>query len=329
MKSVVVRVDASSHIGTGHVSRCVTLMKCLKQRDFDITFVCRELPGNMVAEIRKEGFAVCDIEVLEKGNWDWLVVDHYELDYSFEIIMRSKVKKILVIDDLADRSHDCDLLLDQNLYDGMESRYRGLVPANCQVLTGPRYALLRPEFVEARRHAQRDSELHRILVFFGGSDPTNETEKVLRAISQFNRTDIFVDILVGLSNPHRDKLQTLVSALPRMALLEHVKKISKLMLNADLAIGGGGATSWERCCLGLPSIIVAVADNQIAISQTLSDRGYQIYLGESKDVSAGAIAEALNDCTDHFSDAVAMGLNSMELVDGLGTGRVVAAMLRT
>lgn len=325
MKAIF-RVDASREIGTGHVVRCLTLAEKLRKCDFDITFMCRELPGNMNAEIEQAKFSVRGEDALGESGWDWLVVDHYNLDRRFEASARSTAKKILVIDDLANRAHDCDLLLDQNLYDDMKTRYSGLVPGNCLTLTGPRYALLRTEFAEARRQVKRDNELRRILVFFGGSDPTNETKKVVKAIGEFNRADLAVDVLVGLSNPYYEELEAIVRLLPNVVLHKYTNRISELMLRADLAIGAGGATSWERCCLGLPSFTIAIAENQVALSQALAENGYQIYLGISENVTGETVIDALDSCIFDFSDMVTMGRKSMELVDGNGADRVVAAM---
>jgi UDP-2,4-diacetamido-2,4,6-trideoxy-beta-L-altropyranose hydrolase len=168
--------------------------------------------------------------------------------------------------------------------------------------------------------------LQRVFVFFGGSDPTNETMKVLRAISELNVEDFAVDVLVGLSNPYRSEIERFASKLPGVVLRQYTDQISELMLGADLAIGAGGATSWERCCLGLPSITIAVADNQELLSQTLANHGYQHYLGPSRNVTLEAIANAIENSVHRFADTVAMGLNCMSLVDGNGADRVVAAM---
>ena len=233
MKSII-RTDASVQIGTGHhVMRYLTLADELREHGAGAIFVCREFDGNLCGYIEEKGYIVHRLPVPNKqkhnieGNlkhaawlgtdWhtdarqveeiikdldtalDWLVVDHYALDERWEGYLRPNVKKIMVIDDLADRVHDCDLLLDQNFYENLESRYDGLVPAWCKKLLGPKYALLRPEFREARRNLRkRDGHVKRIMIFFGGSDPTNETTKVLEAIRMLNRPDIATDVMVGL-----------------------------------------------------------------------------------------------------------------------------------
>ncbi len=323
---VVFRADASTAIGTGHVFRCLTLAEKMRKYDFEVAFICRKLPGDMIAEIERLNFPVYSEDQIGEMKCDWFVVDHYDLDYNFESSVRSIARSIMVIDDLANRVHDCEVLLDQNLYDDMETRYLNLVPENSNVLAGPHFALLRPEFADARLRVQRSNHLQRIFVFFGGSDPTNETMKVLRAISELKAKDLAVDVLVGLSNPNRKEIELFVSELPGVVLRQYTERISELMLRADLAIGAGGATSWERCCLGLPSITIAVAENQELLSQTLANHGYQFYLGVSNEVTEELIVDAIENSLARFSDTVAMGLNSMTLVDGNGTDRVLSAM---
>lgn len=218
---VAFRADASVGIGSGHVMRCLTLAGELKEAGAQIIFICRECEGNLCDLIEKQGIPVARIsgelqsweadafqslEALKKyGKADWLVVDHYSLDHRWEAGIRNAAEKIMVIDDLADRIHDNDLLLDQNLYEDLENRYNGLAPPHCIKLLGPRYALLRPEFRKARASLRkRDGIIRRILVSFGGSDPSNETAKALEAIGLLGKPEIAVDVVVGSSNPHRE-----------------------------------------------------------------------------------------------------------------------------
>jgi UDP-2,4-diacetamido-2,4,6-trideoxy-beta-L-altropyranose hydrolase len=320
------RVDASSKIGTGHVSRCLALADGLRSGAAEIDFMCTRLEGDMVAAIERAGFSVSEPRDDGMSPVDWLVVDHYDLDQAYEYSMRRYAKKILVIDDLANRRHECDLLLDQNLYDDMQRRYHALVPAKATVLAGPRYALLRPEFSEARSHVTRGTPPRRIMVFFGGSDPTNETAKVLRALAKIDLRQLSVEILVGGSNPRFAELKAIAATLTNTIIMSATDRISEMMLRADVSIGAGGSTTWERCCLGLPSLSIAVAENQVDLSSTLARRGYQRYLGTSARVSEEMIAAAVVHLMDNYHDAATMGLRGMDLVDGLGTTRVLAAM---
>lgn len=312
---VFVRCDASAAIGSGHVMRCLTIAGALALRKAEVQFICREYPGDLCDFIEGKGFPVhrlsgngsleCPDQFWERdaeetgevvrseGGGEWLIVDHYGLDERWETRLRKSCARILVIDDLADRAHDCDLLLDQNLYEDMVSRYKGLVPKGCRTFLGPRYALLRPEFNEARKTLrERDGTVRCILVSFGGSDPTNETAKALDAARTIDRNEIFWEIVAGASNPHTETLRKICSALPNCTLHTQVSTMASMMAHADLAWGGGGVTTWERCFLGLPSITVVVAENQDLTTAAVAATGATWNLGRHRDVSSDMLADA-------------------------------------
>ena len=239
----------------------------------------------------------------------WLVVDHYALDTRWEGQMRPFTGKIMVIDDLADRPHDCDLLLDQNQYKGLGRRYDGLVPNHCERLLGPRYTLLRPEFAAARKTLRhRDGRVRRIFVFFGGSDFSNETAKALEAIRLLNRSDIAVDVVVGASNAKGDMIREICQGMPNTDFHLQVENMAELMAAADLAIGGGGTTTWERCCLGLPTLVLVLADNQREVAEAMSAAGAMRNVGWHADVTSTGLAEAIRiavaspDCLNAMSE---------------------------
>ncbi|MCL6479749.1 MAG: UDP-2,4-diacetamido-2,4,6-trideoxy-beta-L-altropyranose hydrolase [Peptococcaceae bacterium] len=359
---VVFRADASVQIGTGHIMRCLTLADELRKKGAEIFFICRLLPGNLCGLIEQKGYLVhrlpypeqspnsvtnharreevswqTDAEetktILAKeiGGIDWLVVDHYALDIRWETLMRPHAKKIMVIDDLADRPHDCDLLLDQNLYENMETRYQTLIPGHCLTLLGPGYVLLRPEFKKVRRNLrQRDGTVKRILIFFGGSDPTNETAKALKAVQLINRPEVIIDVVVGSTNLHKEEIQQLCSIRPNTSFYCQVENMAELMARADLAIGAGGTTTWERCFLGLPSITLIVAQNQADTTKTVAAKGAAWNLGWSGSVSLEILAEAIKMA---MNDPVAlkdMGLTAMRLMGEVSFHRenpVVQALL--
>jgi UDP-2,4-diacetamido-2,4,6-trideoxy-beta-L-altropyranose hydrolase len=251
------------------------------------------------------------------------VVDHYALDEKWEGYLRPYVKKIMVIDDLADRAHDCDLLLDQNFYENLESRYNDLVPPQCKKLLGPKYALLRPEFRKARKNLRkRDGHVKRIMIFFGGSDPTNETTKALEAVRMLNRPDIAVDVVVGALNPNKDKINELCAAMTNITYHCQVSNMAKLMADADLFVGGGGSTTWERCCLGLPSMIISTARNQDAIAVGCELSGIGIYIGESKEISFNRIKIEIEKMLLNQNALINMGKKSANMVDGKGADYV-------
>jgi UDP-2,4-diacetamido-2,4,6-trideoxy-beta-L-altropyranose hydrolase len=354
---VFLRVDSSTEMGSGHLMRCLTLGNQLRKGGAAVAFISRDLPGNMGEFVAAQGFPVhrlsapgkirevsdspiphahwlgvdwqedaeetAAILAQSEGGIDWLIVDHYALDRQWEAGMRIYARKIMVIDDLADRNHDCDLLLDQNLYDHFESRYDRLVPPHCQRLLGPDYALLRPEFSAARQTMRvRDGRIKRILIFFGGGDPSNETTKALKAMTRLNRPDIAVDVVVGGANPYKKQIQRLIGTLPKATYHCQITNMAELMRAADLAIGGGGTTIWERCCLGLPSIVISVAANQVLASKTMAAAGHHLYLGRSNQVTVEAINRQLQALLQNGDWLSRLSKNSSKIVEGLGVERV-------
>jgi UDP-2,4-diacetamido-2,4,6-trideoxy-beta-L-altropyranose hydrolase len=361
-KNLIIRTDASVQIGTGHVMRCFTLADELHERGAEIVFVCREFDGNLCGYIKEKGYIVRRLSVSDTpkhnidggpkhaawlgADWqtdarhvgkiikgfenppDWLVVDHYALDERWERYLRPYCKKIMVIDDLADRPHDCDLLLDQNFYENLESRYDGLVPTWCKKLLGPKHALLRPEFREARKNLKkRDGHVRRIMVFFGGSDPTNETTKALEAIRMLNRPDIVVDVVVGAFNSHRKVIEQIASDLPDCTCHFKVEDMAALMAKADLAVGAGGTTVWERCTLSLPSLVITVAENQEKTVSDMAESGYFLFLGRSEAVSVDSLYHALEIAIQSPWFLISFAQKTWSLVDGKGAKRVAQEMM--
>lgn len=311
---VVMRADASVAVGTGHVMRCLALADALRDQGAEVLFICRELPGNLCDFIAGTGFPVYRLPagdrfvaeedarrsaLLIAGKPEWLVVDHYGIGATWERIMRPRVMRIMVIDDLADRPHDCDLLLDQNLFEEMEGRYRPLVPAACRLLLGPRYALLRREFVTARAALRRRyGTVRRLLVFFGGSDPTGETEKALQALARLDLPEVAIDVVVGGANPRAADIERRCRSLSRVTFLHQVSNMAQLMALADLALGAGGSATWERCFLGLPALIIVVAENQARPARDAERAGLAMLLGESREVTAESLAASLRQALE-------------------------------
>lgn len=272
--NIIFRVDASSTIGTGHVMRCLTLANLLKEKGAKVSFVCADLDGNMIQFIINQGYEVLiisqeiqedakdTIEALNNREIDLLIVDHYQLDFSWESTVRKELGdiKLMVIDDLANRKHDCDILLDQNYQVNYENRYEALIPERCQKLLGPQNLLLRPEFYKEYK-PDKASKLRNILVFYGGSDPTSETLKALKALAQIELKQAQVHVVVGLSNDKKDIIKDICSSNDYI-YYEQIDYLAELMRESDLSLGAGGVTMWERCYLGLPSIVTIVAENQ-------------------------------------------------------------------
>ncbi len=337
--NIVFRTDASINIGTGHVIRCLTLADELRQKGTDINFICREGPGDLINYIENRGYKVQQLseeidietdrkltkEILSNCEFkpDWLIIDHYDIDISWEYPLRKYAKRLMVIDDLANRKHDCDLLLDQN-YSKIDNRYNGLIPDKCIQLLGSEYAILRPQFQKARENLrERDGGVNRILVFMGGADPQNVTSKVLRAIHMLERSDIAVDVVVGNLSPYHDEIKTLTSNMPNTICHHNVENMAKFMSSADLCIGAGGTTTWERCCVGLPTITIILAENQKNISESLDKEGAIINLGWYQNVKENDITECINELINDPKKIQSMADKSRNLVDGEGVSRVV------
>lgn len=318
---IVFRTDASTEIGSGHVMRCLTLAKRCRREGHSVSFVMRALPSNLIAFVEGEGFAVHVLPQVESqqrhtgylawltvtqeqdvqetarvlramGQVDRLVIDHYALDAVWEAACRPLVREIMVIDDLANRRHDADILLDQNFYAGAAERYDGLVSADCRLLLGPQHALLRDEFYEIKPR-RRTGQLHNILVFYGGSDLTDETSKVLRALQSLDLSYAEINVVVGAGNPQKERVRHLCAQMPNVQFHCQVENMAELMNAADLALGAGGTTTWERLALGLPSIVTAIADNQVAICENCARAGLIDYLGRAEDVTEDDLVRAV------------------------------------
>ena len=324
MAVIAFRSDASLQIGTGHVMRCLTLADALRERGASCIFVCRPHSGHLLDLIVQRGHRALALPELQEGiqhnlngtahahwlgtDWatdaqdtqqtlsahtggqpvDWLVVDHYALDARWEEALRSQAKRMMAIDDLADRPHACDLLLDQNL-GRMETDYGGLLKGKTNTLIGPHYALLRPEFAALRTQSlarrQTKPQLQRLIVTMGGVDKDNATGQVLSVLQSCSLpVDLRVTVVMGPHAPWLAQVQSQAERMPRpIEVLVGVANMAQLMAESDLAIGAAGSTSWERCCLGLPTIQVALAQNQEAIAQALSNAGAALML-RGKDI---------------------------------------------
>lgn len=305
---ITFRTDASLYIGTGHVMRCLTLADALAARGAECKFICRAHEGNLIDFIRGKGHATHALPIgtaqlrttsdSTHASWlgatqnedaeacapilaaqcpDWLIVDHYALDARWERALAPHYRKLMVIDDLADRPHACDLLLDQTF--GREAAdYCPLVPADCHLLCGSQYALLRPEFAALRPYSlqRRDRPvLRELLITMGGVDNDNATGQVLQALRTCPLpVDCRITVVMGPTAPWLDDVKRLAQDMPwPTRVLVGVSDMAQLMADNDLAIGAAGATSWERCCLGLPTIMLVLAENQRKIAEGLCTAG--------------------------------------------------------
>lgn len=365
MKRILIRCDASISIGSGHVIRCRTLARQLRRRGAEVLFLCRRQAGDLIALLEEEfrvlalpelPLALCEgLEGRELyGAWlgctqiydadkcltalasagvrsaDWLVVDHYGLDASWEAQLVNALgadkgtPKLLAIDDLADRPHRADLLLDQNFFGVVtDQRYQGLLPSHCRQLLGPHYALLGPEYAQLHPLVPERTELRRVLVFFGGADPDNLTGQALEALMDPALAHLSVDVVLGRQSPHRQVVADLVALRPFTTLHGPLPSLAGLIARSDLAIGAGGATTWERACLKLPSLVVAIAENQLPSAEALHQAGHLQLLGEVATVSAAQIRSAL---LAWVADPRQKD-TGCDLSDGMGASRLALAML--
>lgn len=306
---IVFRVDASIQIGTGHVMRCLTLADALKDSGAECHFICREHNGHLLSFIRDKGYVVHPLAHAENDEaalrvvgktslahaaWlgvsqeedakqcktilaslqpDWLIIDHYAIDASWELMLSDNYRQLMVIDDLADRNHLCDLLLDQTFGRNTQD-YQPLVPDSCILLCGSEYALLRPEFAALRPFSlqrRENPKLEHLLITMGGVDKDNATGQVLDALrSCVLPESCKITVVMGSTAPWLRNVQQQAVELPWPAVVKvNVHDMALLMADSDLAIGAAGATSWERCCLGLPTILLVLADNQHEIAINL------------------------------------------------------------
>lgn len=355
---VAFRVDASLQIGTGHVMRCITLAHALRDNGVQCVFYCRLHEGHLLDVISQQGFETvalsvdvemtANIDTLAHSHWlgtdwlsdakdtqlamghqivDWLVVDHYALDARWERVLMPNFRRLLVIDDIADREHISDVLLDQNMVNLMNERYKSKVPDKCICLLGPKYGLLRPEFNQFRSASiirRTPPKLEKLLIFMGGSDPEIETIKVVEGVKLSKKKWRQIDVVVGQNFPAIDVLRKRMVDLPKAYLHIQTPDMANLMLKADLAITAGGIVTWEKCALGLPSLVAIQGDNQLPIANRMHELGVQLTLGLAEKLIPIDYAGALDEIQPE--DLVKMSKSCQDICDGSGISAVLNAM---
>lgn len=366
MKKVAFRVDASTIIGSGHIMRCLTLADALRTQGAGIHFICRGLPAIFESLITQREFALhrlplmaakpnvdndqesvhahwlgaswkedaqASIDILESlGGVDLLVTDHYAIEARWERCVRVQVKAILVIDDLADREHDCNFLLDQNLFTNQNVRYKPYLDEKTQCFLGPRYAILRPEFAQAQQAFPRGERplapVKRVNICFGGMDATGETIKALEALKPWlDEEGLSVNVILAAASPHRKVVET--KAKQNAAITLHVSpnNMAELLTTADLGIGASGSMTWERACVGLPSIVMAVAQNQQRPGEDAGRAGIHLFLGESRSVSIEHLRLAFAFLRSNPLLRQGLAENCLRLMDGRGAQRVARRVM--
>lgn len=316
MKAIF-RVDSSNLMGLGHLMRCLTLAKILRQRGVECGFICRDHSGNMSSKISDSGFKLFLLAPttatatsigsgLNYGSWlgcswqidadetndilksiqpEWVIVDHYAIDVKWEKAVAKNCTNLMVIDDIANRDHACNVLLDQNLFLDMKCRYDGRVSSQCVKLLGPKYALLQPEYSQLREKAKvRNSSIKNLLIFFGGSDQSNLTELAFLAANSFGNRFSSINVVMPSASPFYNQVEKLIKPIEKATLYSDLPSLAPLMLEADIAIGAGGATNWERFCLGLPSLVITLAENQKPVNRDLHQLGLIQLIGDAETV---------------------------------------------
>lgn len=350
---VAVRVDAGPLMGGGHAMRCLTLADALQAQGAEVTLVAAMMPDWVAERVEASGQHLIRIPTAEDldregvdwharpldghqqgsdalataesvGAVDWLIVDHYLLNERWHSAARAFAQRILVIDDLANRSYDCDLLLDQT-FGRSPAAYEGRVPPAASVLTGAVYALLRPEFTREREAAlarRRDPVASpRILISMGTTDLRGCTARVVDEVLSA-ATDHEIDVVLGPDAASLGQVSKVAERSPRLRLHIAPSDMARLMREADVAIGAGGGTSLERCCLGLPSIAVLLAENQRSSTEALA-RSDALVITDS----VAGVGVPLADLLAAPDRRAQMSAAAFAIVDGKGIERVVTAML--
>jgi UDP-2,4-diacetamido-2,4,6-trideoxy-beta-L-altropyranose hydrolase len=359
---VAIRTDASNKIGSGHVMRCLSLAEKLRDIGVTVEFITRNYPGDLNKQINVKGFHVhllsnavriqlqhnsteykrwSDIEqkidaketikMISDRRLDWLIVDHYLLDYVWEMELRPYSKKIMVIDDLADRNHDCDILLDQT-FGRKESDYQKLILNKCVLLLGSENALLRSDFKKLRplalSYRKGNNVVKNIIVSMGSMDTINITPKVLDSLSLVKWKVLpTVNVVLTSNAPYLEDIRRNVTKYDFTVNIRTDEiNMAQLMLESDLAIGSGGTTSWERCCLALPTILIILANNQQKVGENLAEIGATITIQKNdmieKNIS-NSIAMIINDKNLYME----MCNSASRVCDGNGTKIISEKML--
>lgn len=357
-KKILIRADASLLIGTGHVMRCLSLANHLKSMGAECYFAIRLHVGHLRDKILEHGHFCLLLEKTYSakettGDYsDWLgctqlqdanetigmlnnlkvdlcVVDHYALDSEWENRLKEKVKKIIVIDDLANRTHNCDILIDQNA-GRIAENYRSLTTESCNLLLGTKYALLREEFSALRDFSlsrRINSKISSVLISMGGVDSTNATQDVLSALgsSKLPR-DCCINIVIGSKYPWIENINKAIENFPwKTSFYIDTRDMGKLLSESDLAIGAAGSSAWERCVLGVPSVMIVVAENQRVIAESLKKLHAALVIDSQKDIPI-LLPKYICDFVDNATLLPEMSFNSALVADGRGVERVAFLM---
>ena len=354
VKTIAFRVDVAPHIGTGHLQRCLTLATQLKERFVKSIFYVRQYDSNLLNIIDDNGFEYSVIgssinklfsdrhaewlgvtqqvdakEFLQSASdfrIDGLVIDHYSIDSVWENYIRNKLSiPIVVIDDLANRTHLSDILIDQNYWPNIDVRYNGLLPNYSQRLLGPKYALLKPTYEEMRQSSTDRNQrvgLNSVLVNFGGVGNFSLWQTVIPALLKCLKYNFHI-ITGKLPTEHYSILSDLIQKTSHIKMEETTDKMPELMNTSIYCLGACGSTVWERFCLGLNSALIDIAENQKELVNGLYHSDLIDYLGDIESVSTNKIYEFISSLNLEDEKYRHRRKRIMQIVDGKGTKRVV------
>lgn len=348
MSRVLLRADASRQLGTGHVVRSIAVANALAAAGTEVVFASGPLPPELVARLRRAGHRLCQLDRIDSGvrpgdvwstksqlddaslvrsatrglRFDSVVVDHYGLDSTWEHAVADVAELVVAIDDLANRPHSCDLLVDHNWYGSHTAgRYDGLIPDHCTPLLGPRYALLQPPYRILRESRQPPKwPPERVVVSYGGTDPTGESTKVMHALKDPAFDDLLVDVVVGTREAATEEMRSLVAGRNGTALHVAVPTLAPLLVAADLALGASGTATWERMCLGVPGLVTTSAPHQSGVTEALASAGVTRWIGLNTTTTPERYREVLLELLNGPAPTM------FSLVDGYGPARVSLAM---
>lgn len=346
---ILFRTDSSIKIGSGHVSRCLSLASALKTEGHQCIFACRDLRGNSIKKIRQFGFEVmkiknskyenksinmtvsenyeidvkCIIRRLKKNFFDWVIIDHYSLNINWEKKIRPYVKKIMVIDDFVNRKHSCDLLLNQS-YGVTKEKYKNLLPKRCKLLLGSKYALINHSFLKARSTLKlRGQPIKRALIYFGSGIHTIKYIKiVIKIFSENFFSNFFLDIVVDKNIKKSSVIIKTLKKKKNIKVHYNLPDLSDLMSKADFSIGTAGSTTWERCCLGLPTILIYSASNQKLNAKAMKKTNAAIVLRPNKYLEKKIKESCLLLCRNR-KVYLKISKKAFSICDGNGIDRVV------
>ncbi len=339
MKKVCFRLDSSVEIGMGHLVRCLTLAHELKKTGVSCFFACMELPGNGMAVIKSNHFSVFVLKsndaeefqsLLAGKDVDLLVVDHYQIGESWHVAVKPSVKKVMVIDDLANRFLQCDYLLDMGL-GKVAFNYRGLIPDSCEMMLGEQYALLGEEFVFLRETAKikriEQRSLKNVLISLGSIDIHDLLPNMIQVLSSNVHFEyLHFLVVVSARTPNIDKIRQAVDQSSRFSLVEDSRTMAEHIVWADLGIGAAGITAYERCCLGLNSIVVPLMENQLHFALELQRQDLVTVIKNTSEL-VNCIAVKLSEFIQDIAFFNKKTMDCMALIDGLGARRVVKVLV--